>query len=152
MTYGAITLAALSILLSSAASAQQSSLKNSMVIHTFSHHTKKPASNWIHKDWNERNWGFAIRHELNTKWAIQYGHYKNSEHGDTVYFNVDYKLLDTPIPMGIFVALVSGYANVPAGAGLFVNLGNGRIEPRVRIIPPVGGHSGVVALELGVKF
>lgn len=121
-------------------------------IHGASKHTSQPQG----YEFNERNLGGGVRLQLNDRWGVQVGAYKNSYRRNTKYALFQYTPIDLGnVRAGVFGGYASGYAyKVPGVAGAMATWQvSGRLSTTVRYVPPVGkGTSGVFAFELGWKL
>ena len=116
-----------------------------IVLHTVSIHSRD------RDKYNEKNYGIGYRVEKDNT-AFQVGYYKNSEHNQTYYGMVDYYVFNNEVKAGVFVAAVTGYANFSVAGGFVFSTDVGPFTPRLRVVPAVGSYTGVIGLEIGVRF
>jgi hypothetical protein len=118
------------------------------VIHLASKH-----SNSVRGDgelYVERNPGLGVRFG-----NIQVGVYRNSWGRGSAYALVEFEAIKVgPASVGVFVGAATGYpdkAVMPAAVALCrVRFGDASVT--VRAVPPLGGASGVVAVEVGWRL
>ena len=110
------------------------------------------------KAYNALNLGAGIRYQFNGDWAVQAGAYRNSYYRTSAYAAADYTPFEVGgLRLGASVGLVTGYPRLREGraapfGGLSIRKDFESVNVILRGIPPCAKTSGVLALELGVRF
>jgi hypothetical protein len=108
------------------------------------------------KQWNERNFGAALRYAFDRNTAVQAGIYRNSEGKTSAYMGADW----TPLHIGSFSAGLFGgavtgytaYAVAPI-AGLVARQQLGRFSVTARMTPPIRKIAPtMIAIEFGIDL
>jgi hypothetical protein len=98
----------------------------------------------------ERNPGLGVRFD-NT----QFGVYRNSWGRGSAYALVEFESANIgPASAGVFVGAATGYPGkvVLPAAGALCRFRVGEASVTVRAVPPLGGVSGVAAVEVGWRL
>jgi hypothetical protein len=98
----------------------------------------------------ERNPGVGVRFG-----NVQFGAYRNSWGKGSAYALADFEPVKVgPVSAGVFVGAATGYpgkAVLPA-AGALCRIRFGDASVTLRVVPPLGGSSGVAAVEVGWRL
>jgi hypothetical protein len=98
----------------------------------------------------ERNPGVGVRFG-----NVQFGAYRNSWGKGSAYALADFEPVKLgPVSAGVFVGAATGYpdrAIMPA-AGIVCRFRVGGASVTLRALPPLGGSSGVAAVEVGWRL
>ena len=134
-----------------ALTACQAQAETHLQLHGISKHVEQRAVG----EWNERNVGLGLRKQYNPDFGVQVGLYRNSISRTTAYALAQYTPLHVgKLSGGMFAGLASGYNyRYPVAGGLLATYQGSVYSTTVRYIPTIKGvATGVVALEVGVKF
>lgn len=105
-------------------------------------------------NYNERNGGLGIEHDLSKNWRLMAGMYKNSFRRDSLYVGGGYLPLRIgPVRLGAAGGMFSGYGE----NAVFAAMGAAMIESKrwglnILYMPKYSGQGGLLAFQFKVKF
>lgn len=108
--------------------------------------------------YNERNYGVGLEYQFNRTWALAAGEYKNSFRHKSTYYGGSY----TPFTAGdwkagVLLLAINGYdmrdhrRYIPIAVPMVAWEGE-RLGVNAIFVPPVGNGTGVLGLQMKVKF
>lgn len=102
-----------------------------------------------HRGYNEINLGIGIEHELNDRWRLGAGTYRNSIRRDSYYAGAVYAPLSVVgVKLGASLGVVTGYGRpLPMLAPTLMFEGS-EYGVNLLLVPPVGGKGGVIGVQV----
>ena len=100
-------------------------------------------------NYEESNWGVGAERKIDDRWTASLGHYRNSLRRDSFYAGAIYSRWRLgEVRFGTSLGIVTGYGKplpMLAPVVMWRNL-------NFVVIPPIGGSTGVVALQVKVPI
>lgn len=107
------------------------------------------------EQFNERNLGIGVVHNISRSFSMRGGIYDNSYNRNSVYLGGDLYMVHRYFTTGVQAGIATGYAGTQQGSGgvtpylmPYIGVGTRTVKAEIGCLPPI---NGIGALTLSVK-